>query len=304
MTLQQLRYVIEIAKAGSINEAARRLFVSQPSLSTSLKDLEEELDFNIFYRMNTGIKLSKEGLEFLGYAKQVVEQTELLENRYFDRKKSYEGLSISSQHYSFVIEAFVNMFKREDLNEYGFNIRETKTYKIIEDVKNGYSELGILYKNSLNRKVISKVLKDNNLSFNFLFEATPHVFMSANHPLANKKSINIDDLRPYPCLSFEQGENNSLYFSEELLNLENHKKNIHVTDRATLFNLLIGIEGFTISTGLLNFDLNGGDGIIAVPIESKEIIEIGWISPQNIKLSNLGDKYLASLKYIIKNSVN
>lgn len=295
MTLQQLKYVIEVSNRGSINEAAKRLFISQPSLSSAIKDLEEELRITIFERTNKGIALSKEGVEFLSYARQVVEQAELLESRYLNAKMSPQHFSVSTQHYAFAVNAFVSLVKEHGHEEYELTLRETKTYEIIEDVKTMRSEIGILYVNEFNGKVIHKLLKSANLQFSSLFTAKPHIFISIKNPLAQQSVVTIDQLQDYPYLSFDQGEYNSFHFSEEILSTLSHKKSIRVNDRATLFNLLIGLNGYTISTGVLSADLNGNE-IIPVPLAIEEEIHVGWISHRNVSLSLLGAAYIEALK--------
>jgi DNA-binding transcriptional LysR family regulator len=298
MTLQQLKYIIEVAQQGSINEAAKRLFISQPSLSNAIKDLEDEMQITIFERSNKGISLSKQGVEFLSYARQVVEQAELLESRYLGAKPSPQHFSVSTQHYAFAVNAFVNLVQEFGQDEYEFALRETKTYEIIEDVQSLRSEIGILYVNEFNGKVIHKLLKDANLQFNSLFTAKPHIFISSKNPLAKQAFVTIEQLQQYPYLSFDQGEYNSFHFSEEILSTLTHRKSIRVHDRATLFNLLIGLNGYTISTGVLSADLNGNE-IIPVPLECEETIHVGWISHRNISLSKLAISYIQALKRVI-----
>jgi DNA-binding transcriptional LysR family regulator len=298
MTLQQLKYVIEVSNQGSINEAAKRLFISQPSLSNAIRDLEAEMQITIFERSNKGISLSKEGVEFLSYARQVVEQAELMESRYLNAKPSPQHFSVSTQHYAFAVNAFVNLVREYGNDEYELALRETQTYEIIEDVKSLRSEIGILYMNEFNGKVINKLLKAANLQFNSLFTAKPHIFISSRNPLAEQSIVTIEQLQQYPYLSFDQGEYNSFHFSEEILSTMTHRKSIHVNDRATLFNLLIGLNGYTISTGVLSADLNGNE-IISVPLDSDEIIHVGWISHRSVSLSMLGVAYVQALKQVI-----
>lgn len=298
MTLQQLRYIIKIVECGSITEAAKQLFISQPSLSNAVKELETELGIEIFFRTTKGISLSIDGTEFLSYARQVVEQAELLEQRYLGKKPSKQLCSVSTQHYAFAVNAFVNLLLALDVDEYEFTLRETRTYEIIEDVKNLRSELGIIYLSDFNEKVLNKLLKENHLIFHPLFKADPHVFISSVHPLANKKSVTLEDLDDYPFLAFEQGEYNSFYFSEEILSTIPHKKTIHVSDRATLFNLLIGLNGYTICTGVLNSNLNG-DNIISVPLETEERMLVGWIANEKAHLSAIASDYITELKRLI-----
>lgn len=299
MTLQQLKYVIEVATRGSINEAAKRLFLSQPSLSSAIRELEDELGIVIFERSNKGISLSKEGVEFLSYARQVVEQADLLEHRYLvGTKPSPQHFSVSAQHYAFAVNAFVNLVRRFGQDEYEFALRETKTHEIIEDVRQLRSEIGILYLNAFNEKVIHKLLKSANLRFTGLFTAKPHIFVSSRNPLAGQPLVTVDQLEPYPYLSFDQGEFNSFHFSEEILSTLLRRKTVRVSDRATLFNLLIGLNGYTISTGVLSADLNGSD-IVPVPLESDEVIHVGWISHQSTALSRLGAAYIEELERVL-----
>lgn len=298
MTLQQIKYVLKTVECGSISEAAKQLFISQPSLSNALKELEAELGIEIFSRSAKGISLSVDGAEFLSYARQVAEQAELLEQRYKNKRPSRQLCSVSTQHYAFAVNAFVNLIKSSDADEYEFTLRETRTHDIIEDVKNMRSEIGILYINDFNEKVITKFLQENHLLFNTLFEAAPHVFVSKDNPLASKKSVCLKDLENYPCLSFEQGEFNSFYFSEEILSTVFHKKSIHVSDRATLFNLLIGLNGYTICTGVLSSDLNG-DNIISVPLECDEKMRVGWIVNKKAALTKAAQNYIEELKKLI-----
>lgn len=296
MTLQQLKYIITIVNSGSISEAAKQLFISQPSLSNAVKELEHELGIEIFNRSSKGISLSADGNEFLSYARQVVEQADLLEQRYLGKKPSKQLCSISTQHYAFAVSAFVNLIAAFDSDEYEFTLRETRTFEIIEDVKNFRSEIGILYLSEFNEKVIRKLLKENHLNFHLLFEADPHIFISSEHPLAGKNWVTIEDLEAYPFLAFEQGEYNSFYFSEEILSTIPRKKVIHVSDRATLFNLLLGLNGYTICTGILNNDLNGGDNIVAVPLKTEETMRVGWIENPKMRLSTFAKEYIEMLK--------
>jgi DNA-binding transcriptional LysR family regulator len=303
MTLQQLKYVIEVARSQSINKAAQRLFISQPSLSSALKELEEEIGITIFIRSNKGILPTPEGSEFLGYARQVVEQTELLENRYTKTRTPQQHFSVSAQHYAFAVSAFVRLLKDYDREEYEFSFRETKTNEIIDDVKNLRSEIGILYWNDFNKNVIQKFLREGNLTFHELFEAKPHVFISSKNPLAKQESVTLLDLLPYPYLSYEQGDFNSFYFSEEILSTLSRPKNIRVTDRATLFNLLIGLNGYTISTGVISHKLNSKD-IVAVPLLVEERINVGYITRKNISNSTLANIYIQHLHDSIKEELS
>ena len=294
MTLQQLKYVVTVAETGTITEAANRLYISQPSLTNAIRELEKEMKITIFLRTNKGIILSKEGEDFLGYARQVLEQAAILEDKYKGTSGGKKKFYVSTQHYSFAVNAFVDLIKTYGQDEYDFSLRETQTYEIIEDVAKMRSEIGILFLNNFNETVLEKILKSNGLIFHQLFVAKPHVFISRRHPLADHKIIN-EELDDYPYLSFEQGEHNSFYFSEEIFSVSERKKNIRVRDRATLFNLLIGLNGYTVCSGVIDKKLNGKD-IIAVPLADESDMRIGYITHKKRMLSRLGTTYLDALK--------
>ena len=298
MTLQQLKYVIAIAECGSVNGAAQKLYLAQPSLSKAVKDLETELGITIFYRSNKGVYLSEEGIRFLSYARQVTEQAELLESRYKKGGSVKRTFAVSAQHYAFAVNAFVELVREYGENTYEFSLRESRTADIIEDVRTRRSTLGVIYLSDFNKEVILHILRSADLKFEPLFTAKPHVFISRANPLAGKKSVKQQDLAPYPRLTFDQGINNSFYFAEELYITADSPKNIVVSDRATLFNLLIGLNGYTISSGIYSADLNG-ESIVAVPLEGNEKMEIGYIySPLN-PLGAAGETYVAKLKECI-----
>ena len=294
MTLQQLKYVITVAETGTITEAANQLFISQPSLTNAIHELEKEMNIVIFNRTNKGISLSKEGEGFLGYARQVLEQAAILEDKYKRNGGGKKQFCVSTQHYSFAVNAFVDLIKEYGQEEYDFSLRETQTYEIIEDVARLRSEIGILFLNDFNQAVINKILKSYDLEFHLLFIAKPHVFISRSHPLAEKKVITNQELEIYPYLSFEQGEHNSFYFSEEIFSESERKKNIRVRDRATLFNLLIGLNGYTVCSGVIDKKLNGSE-IIAVSLADESDMRIGYITHRKGIISRLGNCYLEAL---------
>lgn len=299
MTLQQLKYVIAIAENGSISSAAAKLLIAQPSLSKAISELEKEMGITIFYRNNKGVYLSEEGTKFLAYARGVVEQAELLELQFKQKEAVKRVFAISSQHYAFVVNAFVALVKEYGHQPYEFTLRETKTNDIIEDVRTFRSELGILYLSHFNREVILKMVHDADLKFTSLFLAKPHVFVSRKNPLSKQQQVTLEDLKKYPRLTYEQGINNSFYFSEELHSTEESNQSIVVTDRATLFNLLIGLNGYTISSGILSSDLNGTE-IVAIPLNSEEIMEVGYIAHENRPLNHVSERYLEKLKSYIQ----
>lgn len=295
MTLQQLKYVLMVAETGNITEAANNLYISQPSLTNAIHELEKEMNIVIFNRTNKGITLSKEGEDFLGYARQVLEQAAILEDKYKGSNGGKKQFCISTQHYSFAVNAFVDLIKKYGQDEYDFSIRETQTYEIIEDVAHMRSEIGIIFLNDFNEVVINKILKSHDLEFHQLFVAKPHVFISRKHPLAKNTVITNEELEEYPYMSFEQGEHNSFYFSEEIFSDYERKKNIRVRDRATLFNLLIGLNGYTVCSGVIDKKLNGKD-IIAVPLADEKDMRIGYITHKKGTVTRLGNTYLEALK--------
>lgn len=294
MTLNQLKYVIKVAETGSLTEAAKALFISQPSLTNAIRELEKEMNITIFIRTNRGIVISKEGELFLGYARQVIDQAGLLEEKFKGGQKVKYNFCVSAQHYSFAVNAFVDVIKEYGQDEYDFSLRETQTYEIIEDVARMRSEIGVIYINDFNEIVLRKELKTHGLKFHELFVAKPHVFISSKHPLANRSSVTFEDLEPYPYLSYEQGEHNSFYYSEEIFSIEERKKNIRIRDRATLFNLVLGLNGYTVCSGVIDNELNSG--IKAVPLDHEGDMHIGYIIHENVAPSRFAQIYIEGLK--------
>ncbi|GMA26825.1 LysR family transcriptional regulator [Arenivirga flava] len=297
ITLQQLQYFIEVAAEGSISAAADVLYVAQPTISAAMKDLEQRAGRALLLRSARGVTLTTDGVEFLGYARQVVEQASLLEQRYLGRPPSRRLLGVSAQHYSFVVDAFVRMVKASGAAEYEFSLRETRTWDIIEDVRTHRSELGVLYRNDFNRNVIDKLLRESGLAFHPLFFAEPHIFVSRRNALAGRERATLDDLADLPRLTFDQGANNSFYFAEEILSTLSSRQQIRVSDRATIFNLMIGLDGYTISTGIISDDLD--PEIVAVPLDVDERIEIGWIGHAAIPLTEQAQRYLDEVRAVV-----
>lgn len=298
MTIQQLRYVIAIAECGSISMAAERMFVAQPSVSKSVAELEKEMGITIFNRSNKGVYLSEDGTNFLSYARQVIEQTELLERQFKAAAPTRRVFAVSSQHYAFVVNAFVELVKEYGQDKYEFTLRELKTAEIIEDVRTRRSDIGILFMSRFNREVITHILANEDMEFVKLFTAKPHVFISKKNPLAGKKKITLEELKEYTRLTYDQGLKNSFYFAEELHITEESPKNIVVSDRATLFNLLIGLDGYTIASGVLSSDLNG-DNIVSIPLVSDEYMDIGYITLKDRPLNAITNRYIEQLRSYI-----
>lgn len=294
MTLQQLKYALTIADCGSMNEAAKQLFISQPSLSETMKELETEIGLDIFLRSNRGIVITPEGEEFLRYARQVTEQFGLLQSKYID-KKVKEKFSVSTQHYTFAVKAFVETVKQIGMEQYEFAVHETTTISVIENVKNFKSEIGVLYENDFNEKVLNKMFKENGLEFVELFSCDTFVYLWSGHPLAKQDVITMEELDEYPCLSFDQGKNNSLYLAEEMKSTYEYRRLIKANDRATLLNLMIGLNAYTLCSGIICEDLNGND-YKAVPLKETEKMRIGYIKRKGAKVSHIGELYIEELK--------
>lgn len=295
MTLVQLKYVITVADSSSMNEAARKLFISQPSLSSAIKELEEEIGVELFRRTNRGISVTLEGEEFIGYARQVVEQYHLIESKYISKENLKKKFSVSMQHYTFAVNAFVEMVKQFGMDEYEFEVHETRTYDVIQDVKNLKSEIGVLYVNDFNRKVLTKLFHEYNLEFHEILKCSIYVYMWKGHPLANRDEIVLEELREYPCLSFDQGNYNSFYFAEEVLSTYDYKRLIKANDRATLLNLMVGLNGYTLCSGIICEELNGVE-YCAVKLKSDEVMSIGYLVRKGVIISSLGQKYLEEIK--------
>ncbi|MGN0772701.1 MAG: LysR family transcriptional regulator [Candidatus Ventricola sp.] len=300
MTLQQLNDVIAIAETGSFNRAAERLYIAQPSLTGAIKELEKELGVTLFNRSFKGATLTAEGVNFLPYARSVIMQYQNILDAYGKSGVRKQRFAVSTQHYSFAVKAFSNLTRAYDVAEYEFAIRETRTHQVIDDVAAGRSEIGILYLSDFNRKVLTKMLSENSLVFHHLIDCRAYVYLWREHPLAKRKSIAFDDLTPFPCLSFEQGENSNFYLAEEILSTNEYPRIIKCCDRATVLNLMVGALGYTLCSGIICEELNGDD-YIAIPYDADEenpnsVMEIGYLIRKNSLLSNVGQQYVLELK--------
>lgn len=295
MTLQQLRYAVTIADMKSMNKAASELFVSQPALSNTIHDLEEELQIEIFLRTNRGIVVTTEGEEFLSYARQMVELQQMMEEKYMGAAEHKRKFSVSMQHYSFAVKAFVELVKQYGMDEYEFAVYETKTGEVISNVRNFRSEIGVLYENEFNSQALNKILKENNLEFHPLFTCGTYAYLWKNHPLAQNKTIRMEELEEYPCLAFDQGDNPSFFLAEEVMSTYDYKRVIRANDRATMLNLMVGLNGYTLCSGIICEELNGSD-YCAVPLAEDESMVIGYIKRIGMMLSPLAVRYLDELK--------
>jgi DNA-binding transcriptional LysR family regulator len=295
MTLQQLLYFVTTVDCGNITAAAEKLYISQPSLSNAIHNLEKEMGVVAFSRSNKGVVLTHEGEELLSFSRSLLEQADIMKEHFGTGEKRSPKFSVSCQHYSFAVNAFVDLIKEYDADQYSFILRETQTGEIIDDVSNGKSEIGVMFLSESNEELLRKLLKKNDLVYEELFVANPHIFICKGHPLADKESVTIEELKPYPYLVFEQGERNAFYFSEEPISVLDFPKHIQVRDRATLFNLVIGLNGFTVSSGVIDSKLNG-DSIISKPLEVDGTMRIGYVRKKNVILSRYAEYYLEALK--------
>src|SRR5574344_2261072 len=309
MTLTQLRYAITISEIGSFNKAAQILYVSQPSLSNAIRDLEEEFSISIFHRSGRGVSLTNDGIDFITYARQVYHQYQSLLDKFGKNATIKKKFGVSTQHYSFATKSFVEMVKQFNTAEYEFAIRETKTREVIDDVSTQKSEIGILYLSNFNRNMILKLLNSADLDFVHLIDCQVYVYLYKDHPLASKKIITFADLSDYPSLSFEQGDYSSFYFAEEIYSTKEYKRTIKVNDRASMLNLMRGLNGFTLCSGIICEELNGGD-YIAVPFKpdggyEDDNMDIGYIVKKNQIMSNMANLYIEEIKhYFISNGLH
>ena len=296
MTLQQLKYAAAVATCGSVSEAARRVFVTQPTLTEAVRTLEEELRVAIFTRTPKGVTVTREGEEFLGLARQILDDAARIQEKYTGKAVRRPQFAVSCQHYAFVVEAFMEVVRACEAESYDFTIRETVTSEIIDDVARHRSEVGVLYLSRRNERAIGKILRKEELQFEELFVSRPHVFLGKRHPLAKRKGgVTPAELDDYPFISFEQGTENALYFAEEVMPSIDRKKNIRVRDRATMTNLILGLNGFTVASGALSRDLNGPD-IVAVPLKMAETIRVGLVVQGDVPLSSSGQTFVAAIR--------
>ncbi len=297
MTIQQCKYVVKIAKTGSFSEAAKQLFIAQSSLSISIKQLEQELGIKIFERSGNGVYLTNEGEEFVSYATRVCESDDFITDRYSNRNIQ-KRLYIATQHYDFIADIFGNFLKKFNTDSYRFSIREIETYNVIRDVETGHCDIGIIAIKDGDYDVMQRYLGNKKLTFEKLLIVSPHVFLRKEHPLATSKRLANSDLKKYPYVSYEQGEHNSSFFTEELTDISYIDRHIEISDRATLMNVLMLTDSYTIGTGIMPSALNKGD-IVSVPFESKESYIIGYLLNDERKISEVTQAFISQLENTI-----
>lgn len=295
MTILQLKYVIVIANSTSIREAASKLFITQPALSTAIRDLEEELGIKIFERTNKGISLSEQGREFLSYAKQAVSQYELIEDRYIEKDREKKHFSVSMQHYVFAVHAFVSAIRKCDVSRYVYSVNETRTDEVLTNVRDIKSEIGVISYSKSNENIIKKIFRKYQLVFHPLMVRETFAYVWKGHPLAHKKEISLEELEQYPCVSFDQSSDNEFYLSEEALGNYDFEKLIKSNDRATSAEIMAELNGYSIGTGIMIESVTLRDEFAAIKLKEEDPLTIGYITRRNHKLSHIGEVYVEEL---------
>ena len=296
MNINQIRYVLEVAASQSMREAASKLFVSQPALSASIKELEDELQIVIFERTNKGISLTDEGREFMEYAKKVMGQYEILEDRYISKNSQKERFSVSTQHYNFAIKAFTDVIKKSDCDKYIFSIHETKTREVLEDVTSLKSEVGIVSFSGANESVLKKLFKEYQLEFTPLMRKETYAYVWKDHKFAGRKEISLEELSDYPCISFDQSDDSNFYLTEEAMADYDFSKMIKSDDRATTMELIATLDGYSIGSGMLSADDAVLSGLVSIKLKEEDPLTIGYIVRKGAVLSKYGKAYVEKLQ--------
>lgn len=302
MTIQQCRYVLEIVKQGSFNEAAKTMFVAQTSISGAVKSIETELNIKIFERSNKGVFLTDEGSEFVRYAKQLVSQADFISDRYMSYDEM-DKISISSQHYDFVAEVFGQFINENESGSFDFCLREVETFKVIDDVEKSFSDLGIIAIKDSDMDVMERLLDGKKISFYKLFKTPFHVYIGKEHPLASNTRLSFSDLARYPYITYEQGEQCHTMFTEEFSDKISCDKNVRITDRATLMNMLFVTNCYTIGTGTMNYSKLSGGNILSIPLDTSGEYIIGYIVRKDKKLTSDTQKFIKALAEFFKTNL-
>ena len=294
MTILQLKYVIAIDEECSMRKAADRLYVSQPGLSSAVRDLEKEIGIQIFERVHNGVVTTSAGASFIAYARHAVEQFEMIENRYVNGAGQKETFAVSMQHYTIAVNAFIDTVKEYDLPEYQFSIRETQTSEVIDDVKNMKSEVGVIALSDFNKNTFKKIFADASLEFHELFTRDTYVYLSKKHPLAGRSELSLEDLQDYPCMVFDQGDNTSFYYREEALATYDYKKVISTNERATSIELMLGLDGYAVGAAMLGEGKTSSE-IKAIKLKEDETLTFGYITRKGQQLSDMGQSFVDKL---------
>lgn len=295
MNISQLKYALAIAESSSMREASTKLYISQPALSASIRDLEEELGINIFERTSKGISLTDTGREFIMYAKKAVSQFDVLEDRYSKKDSKKEHFSVSTQHYNFAIKAFTDVVKETNPSKFVFSIHETKTKEVLDDVRTLKSEVGIISFSGSNEAVMKKLFRDYDLSFTPLMKKETYVYVWKDHELAGRKVISIEDMKPYTCISFDQYSEGDFYLTEEAMADYSYDKMITSNDRATTMEIIAELGGYSIGSGMLSEENARLQGLVSIKLSEEDPLTIGYIVRKGSKLSAYGNAYVKEL---------
>ena len=295
MNITQIRYVLAVAASSSIREAASKLFVSQPALSSSIQDLEEELGMLLFERTNKGIALTEDGRDFVTYAKKALSQYEILEDRFLSKDKGKERFSVSTQHYNFAINAFTAVLKKHDPDKFSFSIHETKTKDVLEDVKNLKSEVGIVSFSGASEVLLKKLFKEYQLEFTPLMTREAYIYVWQDHEFAGRTEISLEELKDYPCISFDQDSDSDFYLTEEAMADYDFDKMIKSDDRATTMELIAELHGYSIGSGMLSGDDVILKGLVSIKLKEEDPLVIGYITRKGSVLSEYGETYVEEL---------
>ena len=295
MTILQLKYVIAIDEECSMRKAADRLYVSQPGLSSAVRELENELGIQIFERVHNGVVTTAAGASFIAYARHAVEQFEKVEEKYLGAKAQCPTFSVSMQHYTVAVNAFIDTVKEYDLDEYQYYIRETQTSEVIEDVKTMKSEIGVIALSEFNKNTFKKIFTDASLEFHELFSRDTYIYLSKNHPLAGRDELSLEDLQDYPCMVFDQGDNTSFYYREEALATYDYRKVISTNERATSIELMLGLNGYAVGAAMLGEGATSSD-IKVIKLKEEEPLTFGYITRKGSQLTKMGQCFVEKLE--------
>ena len=289
MNIQQLRYVVAIANSGTFREAAEKMYVSQPSLSISVRDLEKELGFKIFRRTSSGTFLTRRGMEFYEKAQELVKGFDVFQNQYANPEEEKKEFSISSQHYDFlppVITQFSVLYP-ENKN---FRIFESTTVQILDEVAQGHSELGIIYLNKQNTKGIMQRVDKLGLEVVDLIPFQTHIYLRKGHPLAKKEFLVMEDLAHLPTVRFTQEKDEYLYYSENFVDTSSSSQLFNVTDRATLNGILERTDAYATGSGFL--DSQSVNGITVIPLIDDLNNKMVYVKREEVDLSPVAEKFV------------
>ena len=289
MNIQQLRYVVAIANSGTFREAAEKMYVSQPSLSISVRDLEKELGFKIFRRTSSGTFLTRRGMEFYEKAQELVKGFDVFQNQYANPEEEKDEFSIASQHYDF-LPPTITAFSQQYPDYKNFRIFESTTVQILDEVAQGHSEIGIIYLNNQNQKGVMQRIEKLGLEVIELIPFQTHIYLREGHPLAKKKELVMDDLVDLPTVRFTQEKDEYLYYSENFVDTSASSQMCNVTDRATLNGILERTDAYATGSGFLDSD--SVNGITVIPLNDNLNNRMVYVKREEVDLSQAGTLFV------------